>query len=373
MKYITNFTRGCFWNWTASKAIAEFIQNWLDSDGERDCYFSDDTITLTNMNIKVSNKLLLMGASDKRDDNSKRGMHGVGSVQAMVVLTDLDYTVTIKNNDVVWEPSWEYCDKFDTDVMVVTESKPYSPDNHFAVTIVGLDADIISEVKTRCLAFQDREVLHTTKYGDVIETIDGQQGEIYVGDLYVCQNRSFSYSYNFKPEYVKLCQDRNLISQWDIQELTSKLIIATKDTNFIKEAITTGAVDTRNCNIYSSWGEQATTPEVNDTIAKDFLEEHGAVLVTDDSCKYQEMVQLGNKVALISNSTQYKAITRSSVYQEAIAEVEEIEKESFEDLFEQVFDNVVKMLDNTPKQYIPEQLSIQLEEFAERVRNREFD
>lgn len=372
MKYITNFTRGCFYNWTASKAIAEFVQNWLDSDGERDCYFSDDTIVLTNMNIKVSNKLLLMGASDKRDDNSKRGMHGVGSVQAMVVLTDLDYTVTIKNNDVVWEPSWEYCDKFNADVMVVTESKSYSPDNHFTVTIIGLDSDIISEVKTRCLAFQDREVLHTTKYGDVIETIDGQHGEIYVGDLYVCQNSSFSYSYNFKPEYVKLCQDRNLISQWDIQELTSKLIIATNDTNFIKEAITAGTVDTHNCNIYSSYGEQATTPEVNDTIAKEFLEEHGAVLVTDDYTKYQEMAQLGNKVALISNSTQYKAITRSSVYKEAIAEVEEIEKESFEHLFEQVFDKLDKILDNTPSHLIPEGFTKQLDELAKRVRDSEF-
>jgi galactitol-specific phosphotransferase system IIB component len=373
MKYITNFTRGCFFNWTASKAIAEFVQNWLDSDGERDCYFGDDTIVLTNMNIKVSNKLLLMGCSDKRNDSSKRGMHGVGSTQAMVVLTDLDYTVTIKNNDVVWTPSWEYCDKFNADVMVITEFESYSPDNNFTVTITGLDSGIIDEVKQRCLAFQDRDVLYSTKYGDIIETINGQQGEIYVGDLYVCQNSAFSYSYNFKPEYVKLCQDRNLISQWDIQELTSKLIIATEDVNFIKEAITAATTDTRNCNVYSSYGSQATSDEVNDKIATEFLEEHGAVLVTDDYCKYQEMIKLGNKAALITNSTQYKAITRSKVYEEAIAEVEEIQKESFEDLFEQLFDNVVYMLDNAPRQYIPEQLSEQLEVFAERVRNREFD
>lgn len=369
MQYKTNFTRGCFFNWTASKAIAEFVQNWLDSDGDRDCYFGDDTIVLTNMNIKVSNKLLLMGCSDKRNDNSKRGMHGVGSVQAMVVLTDLDYTVTIKNNDVVWEPSWEYCDKFDADVMVVTESKSYSPDNHFTVNIVGLDESIISEVKTRCLAFQDREVLHTTKYGEVIETIDGQHGEIYVGDLYVCQNRSFSYSYNFKPEYVKLCQDRNLISQWDIQELTSKLIIATGNVNFIKEAITTGTVDTRNCNVYSAYGEQATTPEVNDTIAQEFLEEHGAVLVTDDSYKYQEMVKLGNTVALISNSTQYKAITRSNVYQQAIAEVEEIEKESFTDLFDKFVELTEDLIYNDTTQETKDLFDA----LRERVDNREFD
>lgn len=371
MYYKTNFARGCFHHWTASKAVMELVQNFLDSDGEQEYEFGENSLTLTNKNIKVSNKLLMMGKSDKRDDDTKRGKFGVGSIQAMVVLTDLDIVVDIYNNDVVWSPVWEHCEQFGEEVMVIYE-RPCNNGSNFTVHITGLSELDLNEVKTRCLAFQDREVLHTTKYGDVIETVDGQHGEIYVGDLYVCQNRSFSYSYNFKPEYVKLCQDRNLISQWDIQELTSKLIIATNDTNFIKEAITAGTVDTHNCNIYSSYGEQATTPEVNDTIAKEFLEEHGAVLVTDDSTKYQEMVQLGNKVALISNSTQYKAITRSSVYKEAIVEVEEIEKESFEHLFEQVFDKLDKILDNTPSHLIPEGFTKQLDELAKRVRDSEF-
>ena len=44
-KFVTNFARTCFHHWTASKAIMEFVQNFLDSDGERDYEISGDTIT----------------------------------------------------------------------------------------------------------------------------------------------------------------------------------------------------------------------------------------------------------------------------------------------------------------------------------------
>lgn len=344
-KYVTNFTRTCFFNWSASKAIAEFVQNWLDSDGEREYLFGEDYITLTNRNISVSNNLLLMGASDKRNDETKRGVHGCGSVQAMVVLTDLHYPVTIQNNGVLWKPRWEHCDNFSTDVMVIDETKAPQPNNDFTVNIEGLDREIIDEVVTRCLEFQEREVLFSTKYGDLIETLNGETGEIYVGDLYVCQNPSFSYCYNFKPEFVKLCQDRNLVSQWDLQELTSKLIIATNDVELIKQSINLCTLDTRNCNQY--WdSSQRTSPEVDDALAQEFLEKHGTALVTNDPHRFQEMTRLGNKVALVQTETLFKAITRSKVYKEAIEDVEEIVKESFSDLANKVLDYLEYMVQN---------------------------
>jgi len=344
-KYVTNFARTCFDHWSASKAVSEYIQNWLDSDGEREYSFTDTGIVLTNKNIKVSNKLLMMGKSDKRNDPSKRGRFGVGSLQSMVVLIDLGATVVIENNDVLWTPVWEYSDQYQDDIMVIIETTKQRPNNNFSVIIDGLDSETLDEIKIRCLAFQDREVLHSTKYGDLIETVNGDTGEIYVGDLYVCQNPSFSYCYNFKPEFVKLCQDRNLVSQWDLQELTSKLIIATNDVELIKDSITLATLDTRNCNVY--WDSaQRTSPDVDNALATDFLNEHGTAFVTNDIHTFQEMTKLGNNVALVQTETLYKAITRSSVYKDAIADVEEIVKESFADLANKVLDELECMVQN---------------------------
>lgn len=344
-KYVTNFARTCFDHWSASKAVSEYVQNWLDSDGEREYSFTDTGIVLTNKDIKVSNKLLMMGKSDKRNDPSKRGRFGVGSLQSMVVLIDLGASVVIENNDVLWTPVWEYSDQYQDDIMVIIETTKQRPNNNFSVIIDGLDSETLDEIKIRCIAFQDRKVLHSTKYGDLIETVNGDVGEIYVGDLYVCQNAHFSYCYNFKPEFVKLCQDRNLISQWDIQELTSKLIIATNDVELIKDSITLATLDTRNCNMY--WDStQRTSPEVDNALATDFLNEHGAAFVTNDIHTFQEMTKLGNNVALVQTETLYKAITRSSVYKEAIEDVEEIVKESFADLANKVLDELEYMVQN---------------------------
>jgi hypothetical protein len=373
-KYVTNFARTCFDHWSASKAVSEYVQNWLDSDGEREYSFTDNGIVLTNKNIRVSNKLLMMGKSDKRNDPSKRGKFGVGSLQSMVVLIDLGATVVIENNDVVWTPVWEYSDQYQDDVMVIIETTKQRPNNNFSVIIDGLDSETLDEIKIRCLAFQERAVLHSTKYGDLIETLNGDVGEIYVGDLYVCQNPSFSYCYNFKPEFVKLCQDRNLISQWDIQELTSKLIIATNDVDLIKKSINSCTLDTRNCNVY--WDNtQRTSPDVDDAIARDFLEEHGNAFVTNDACKFQEMVKLGNKVALVKSEALLKSITRSKVYKQALEDVEEIVKESFADLANKVLDELEYMVQNgqTLDKHDDKDLIANLEMLRERIDNSDWE
>lgn len=363
--YKTNFARGCFHHWSASKAIMEFVQNWLDSDGERSYMMSGDTIILTNKNIRVSNKLLMMGASDKRGDVTKRGQFGVGSVQAMVVLIDLGYDVEIINNNVTWKPAWQYCDKFDTDAMVVYEV-PYHPDNSdFTVVVSKLTPDIIDEVKQRCLVFQERDVLHSTSIGDIINNID-EGGEVFCGEIYVCQNKSFKYSYNFKPKMLTLSQDRDAVSQWDLQELTARLINMTGDAEFIAEAIKESHLDTSRLNGYAP-SERRTSEEVNDKFAKEFLEEHGPALVTSDYLQHQANVKLGNNSVYIQNERQVDAIKASAIYNDALEAVELKEKESFASLFE-IVQNWIGELS-----HVPESVQKAVDELSERVYNSDFD
>ncbi len=366
-KYITNFSRGCFHHWTASKAVMELVQNWLDSDGESSYSISDDTLTLTNANIKVSNKLLMMGMSDKRGDDSKRGQFGVGSVQAMVVLTDLGVNVVIDNNDVQWVPMFEYDDKFNEDIMVIHEYPTASPNSNFTVEINGLSEEDIDEIKQRCLEFQQREVLFSTEYGDVIENLDGETGEVFCGDLYVCQNTQFAYSYNFKPKVIKLSQDRDAVSQWDMQTLTAKLIMATGDDDFIKDAMRTGRIDTQ----LVKYGYAVTPSSVDNSLAEEFLEEYGTVVVTDDYTEHERNVKLGNKSVYNPNSSIVHSIQQSDLYQEAISQLEVVEKESFVDLMHKFIGEVEILLEfYNGETKDTERL---LEVIRERVYNEDFE
>lgn len=366
-KYITNLSRGCFSHWTASKAVMELVQNWLDSDGERSHSFSDGVLTLTNANIKVSNKLLMMGMSDKRDDDSKRGQFGVGSIQAMVVLIDLGIDVRIYNNDVQWIPMFEYDDKFESDIMVIHEYPITSPDTNFTVEIDGLSDEDDDEIRQRCLEFQDREVLFSTEYGDVIENIDDECGEVFCGDIYVCQNSQFKYSYNFKPKVIKLSQDRDAVSQWDMQKITANLIMATGDVDFIKEALKSGKLDTQLVKY-----NYATTPSsVDDNLAEEFLEEYGVVAITDDYSEHQINVKLGNKSVYNPNSSVVHSIQQSEVYKKAISQLEVIEKEDFTGLMYDFLSEVKFLLEETTSNVgVVEEL---LERVIQRVDSQDYE
>lgn len=366
MQYQTNFSRGCFHHWTVSKAIMEFVQNFLDSDGEREWEIGDDYITLTNQNIRVSNKLLMMGKSDKRGDSSKRGQFGVGSIQAMVVLTDQGVGVEIHNNDVCWTPTFAHCDKFGEDVMVINET-PCNNGTDFSVTITGLTECDINEVKQRCLIFQDREVLYYTQYGDIIENVDSD-GEVFCGEIYVCQNNGFKYSYNFKPKGIELSQDRNAVDHWELQKLTAKLITATNDVEFIKQAMQANKLDTQHVN--KLWNSGASTPTaVDDSFAEEFLAENGAAIVTSDYDQHLEHQKLGNKSVYVKNESIANAIRNSDVYQEAMRNVVFVEKQSFIEMFDKFVELTEDLIYNDSTQEAKDLL----ESLRERVDNRDFN
>lgn len=340
-KYITNFSRGCFHHWSESKACMEFVSNWLDSDGEREHEFTDDSLILTNKNIKVSNKMLMMGLSDKRQDNTKRGQFGVGSVQALVVLTDLGYNVSITNNDVVWDARFEHSNDFDEDVLVIGETPHYNSQD-FTVTVSGLSEDILNEVKERCLEFQDREVLHSTPMGAIISS-NGEEGEVFCGGMYVCQSANFKYNYDFKPKVLPLNQDRNSVDNWKLQELTAKMILQTEDDEFIKEAVEANALDTQH--IQYSWVDRA-TDSLEDSFAEDFIKEHPDATVTSSYADHQQQEELGNKSIYLPNTVKAKIIRDSSVYQEHIDSFEIVERESSEDLITKFIDKTLELLYN---------------------------
>lgn len=324
--YKTNFSRGCFHHWSESKAIAEYISNWLDSDGEQSYEFGGDYLILENKGIRVSNKLLMMGMSDKRSDTTKRGFFGVGSMQALVVLTDLNYEVSISNDDVVWTSSFEHCENFDEDVLVVHEH-PQTPTGCFSVKVSGLTEDILEEVKQRCLEFQNRQTLFSTPYGDVIENGD-DQGEVFCGDMYVCENNGFKYSYNFKPKVLPLNQDRNAVDNWELKKLTAKIWKECPDQDLLMEAIKSKKED---CSlVMDSWHVGYSKLSVSEQFGEEYLAENPNTIVTSDFSEYESHIKCGNKVKYIDNSNQVKSIKESDAYQSMINNLTIIEEESKE-------------------------------------------
>ena len=339
-KYITNFSRSAIDHWDNHEAVRELIQNFLDSDGEQFHSLTENTLVLGNKNTTVSNKIFMMGMSTKKDDPNKRGKFGTGSCFALCVLTARGISVEIQNNNVMWTPRFEHCGKFQEDVMVIDEVDFY-PSDDFIVTISGLSEDDINDIKQTNLIFQDRVVVSSTKYGDIIESVD-EFGEVYCGDLFVKQAKGFSYSYNIKPSHLKLNQDRDSISEWELQNLTAKMIMSSGNEKLIKEAIDSKTLDCQH--VAYDWNNSPVPSNISDSYAEEFVDEHEATFITSEYSEH-EYNQLHNTPSVyIDNKVKVSTIKQSTVYKESVANIEVVEQASPCEVVEKCKEEIMEIL-----------------------------
>ncbi len=346
-QYETNITAGFSMQWSISKSIMEYISNMLDQ-GDYSFDFGEDYLELTNHSVKVSPKSLMLGLSDKTNDPTTRGKFGSGSVQAMPALLSQGVTITITNNDLTWTPVFQYSSVWDEEVLVILEQYNGGIGKDYVVLLEGLEEEDLKEIKQRCLEFQAREVLYSTELGDLIESGEGEEGELYVGDIFVTQNTDFKYSYNFKPHVVTLTQDRNALDSWQLRRLTAQLISQIDDEDFIKEAIEANTYDTElvNDHFYTKKSCSEDAHAAVGLFGKEFVLENEGKIVTDDYTEHKENEKLGNASVYIENSAKVQAIQQSDVYKSSIACVDIVAKQSIDEYIEELEESIMRIVDN---------------------------
>lgn len=334
--YKTNITKGFCFQWQKSKACMEFVSNALDQGNyDIDTQTSSGKLVVTNYDVKLDHKSLMLGLSSKRGDDSKRGVFGCGLSQAIAALIDQDCKVTLYNADVVWECSFELCNGWGYEVLTFKEYPNQELSPNLKVVVTGLHEDDVLEIEKRCLVLQDREVLFSTKYGDVIAHGE-DNGEIFCGDMYVCENRAFNYSYNFAPKVLPLNQDRNSASQWEISRLTAKIWKQCPDKELLVEAIKSKKADCEY--VMDSWyTSDSSDLSVSEDFGEDYVEQYKNHIVTSNFDEYEQLTKCGNKVKYLDNSNQVKAIKESRVYTEMVASLEIIEVESTRTKLERIY------------------------------------
>lgn len=351
--YKTNITKGFCFQWQKSKACMEYISNALDEGNYNfEVDYEQGKLEVTNYGVKLDPKALMLGLSSKREDNTKRGCFGSGLPQSIAVLLDQGCTVNIVNNDVVWEAAFSYCEDWGYEVLTFKEALNSTPDTNLTVVVEGLSEEDLDEVKSRTLALQNREVLFSTKYGDVIAHGD-DEGEIFCGDMYVCENSSFKYSYNFAPKVLPLNQDRNSASQWEISRLTAKIWKQCPDKELLVEAIKSKKADCEY--VMDSWyTDDSSDLSVSEEFGQEYISKYQGYVVTSDFDEYEQLTKCGNKVKYLDNSNQVKAIKESTAYGNMIASMEIIEVESTATKLERVsfaFQQLINDHDHEEIQY----------------------
>ena len=265
-EYNFTITRNYVSDWGLIEGVREILQNAIDSSGEMSVSIDNNTLTISNKDVKLPIKSLLMGYGTKTNDSSSIGGKSEGSLLAIMVLIREGYNVLVTNDDEYWMPKFTYNEDLEEEILTI-EVEHSNPQHIFKYEISGL-----SEYDIETL-LEEFPILDKEINGENYESVETQCGEIILDEKYkgrmfveglpIQRDDNFEFGYNFKTEYVKLDRDRKAINYYELRGLTAQSLVTAKECHpEIFKAISDSCVDARDII------------EVLDDASDDFLESY---------------------------------------------------------------------------------------------------
>lgn len=223
--------------WGVQEALREILQNGIDQEQQIKnnhldiTYDGKDILTIANKNSVLLKETLLLGFSTKQNDDTSIGQFGEGYKIALLVLTRLNKKVTIYNygKKEIWTSRFVKSKRYNGQkVLTITvNTEPIwksVPNNNLTFEIQGINNLEYQELVSRALPLQKdykKNIIETPK-GQIL--LDKRfKCKVYVNGLYINTIHGLEYGYNIKPKYINIGRDRDLVSNYDIQKVTSAM------------------------------------------------------------------------------------------------------------------------------------------------------
>lgn len=249
-EYNFTITRNYVSDWGLIEGVREILQNAIDSSGEMSVSIDNNTLTISNKDVKLPIKSLLMGYGTKTNDSSSIGGKSEGSLLAIMVLIREGYNVLVTNDDEYWMPKFTYNKDLEEEILTI-EVEHSNPQHIFKYEISGL-----SEYDIEAL-LEEFPILDKEINGENYESVETQCGEIILDEKYkgrmfveglpIQRDDNFEFGYNFKTEYVRLDRDRKAINYYELRGLTAQSLVTAEECHpEIFKAISDSCVDARD-------------------------------------------------------------------------------------------------------------------------------
>ncbi len=220
-------------DWTFNDAIRELIQNGtdqeiLDKENKFKVEYNakEKMLRLINRKSVLKINTLLLGRSNKANNEDTVGQFGEGYKIAALVLNRLGKTFTIYNNEKkeVWKSRFKNSEKWLEKILAFYVSKQDTDEAGLCIEVGNVTKEEFNDLYKVWidLSGYDYEKVET-EYGEII-TDEDYAGEVYVNGLFVDCNSDLRYGYNFKPKYIRLERDRKTCDSWNVEEITSLMI-----------------------------------------------------------------------------------------------------------------------------------------------------
>lgn len=248
--------------WTVGQALREIISNALDGEtrfapegrGKMTIEYDDGTqvLCVSNENVTVPTKALLMGASSSREDAKLIGQFGEGLPLALLVLSREFYTVEIENGEEKWKPEIGRSSTFSEPVLIINTRKIQAR-RDFTVTIQGVTLKEYQEARRQFICLDP--LLHEdntfrTSTGAVLVSRH-HKGRIYHKGVFVQTRTDVLFGYDL-PQ-MTMDRDRN-IANFDTDALPTLLVQVIEEDSARARVLATHIVDALGDNSkYEDW------------------------------------------------------------------------------------------------------------------------
>ena len=302
-------------DWSLYSGVREFAQNGRDA---MQLGHSFDMIYVPGKSIlrvltkgtTLGHDSLLLGNSSKRDTPGMIGKWGEGFKIGSLALLRLGKKIRIRTGSELWQPIISMSKSFKAEVLMFEITGGKTDRNEIDVEIHGITPEEWEDLSWRFLFLSDHSfTIKDTTIGSVL--IDGA-GKIFVGGIYVCDNKDFVHGYDLLPNGVSLDRDRRIVDSWDAQlqsaRIWEQLYIKDMFTNLVDSMLADDKADVKSFK--HSWviGE-ATRKKISDQ----FIKKHGENAIAVRALEEINVLKFYGKAGQIVNSESLRSILESSI------------------------------------------------------------
>jgi len=207
--------------WGINEALREIYQNYMDYGiyTTKVKLLPNDMIKVAILNSYIPNSLefLRIGNSNKNGNVDAIGHHGEGLKLAFLIFLRLGYSMNIYTKNFILYPRL----KEDTNIgntLEIVYIKNENNYNNFVTTFTCKKEEYYNFINN---IITKEDIIYSDNYHGSI--VNKPKGNLYSGNLFVCNLDVLSKSYNIKPSQLPLDRDRCLPQSWDVTYHTSKL------------------------------------------------------------------------------------------------------------------------------------------------------
>ena len=236
--YNLNLTKNYCNHWGLWEAIREILQN--GSDQARKNLYNILSIHYDEKNQKliISNKesilerdTILLGGTNKDDDDEMTGNYGEGYKIALLIFEKLNKRTVIKNyaRKERWTTTFNKDKKYNNKPVLKIKIHKHIiktvPDNNLSFEIEGITKEDWAIVNEKYLPLRGDYEKFTSLKGDEILLDKELKGKVFINGLFVEDlGYKFEYGYNLTAKTMKLDRDRQSVKGYDFNSITANLM-----------------------------------------------------------------------------------------------------------------------------------------------------